>query len=314
MTLLLVGALSAVAVAMSDSLRMTARRAANAQAHEQASWYLLGAEELVRQALRRELAASPDRTTLDAPWAKGPVVFPIDEGRIEGLVTDRSNCFNLNSLVTQDHQKGYVVNPDARDELVALAVAVGVDPGEAAQLAAVAADWIDSDDAPGQGGAEDFEYSTLSPPYRAANTLFGEVEEARALKGVGEKLFLALRPTLCAYPSTTPAKLNANTMQAEDAPVLAALFKGALTVEAARDVIAERPAGGWAKLDDFWATGQLSTIKVDSSARGRIVLASTFFQLSARVYYSGAYAESESLLAQSSGGVSVVRRRLGAAD
>jgi general secretion pathway protein K len=314
MTLLLVAALSAVAVAMSDSLRIAARRSANAAARDQALWHLLGAEELARQMLRRDFEASPERTTLDAVWARGPAVFPIEGGRIEGVVTDRSNCFNLNSLALPDERGRYGINPEARDELQALAAALEAPAGDAAQLAASAADWVDANDVPDGRGAEDFDYALAAPPYRAANTLFAEVEEARALLGVSEPVFRAVRPWLCAYPDTSPARLNVNTLRAEDAPLLSALFAGALTTEAARDLIESRPAGGWTTLEEVWAEEPLAAVAASEGANGRLALTSAFFQLDARVYYNGAYAESTSFLAQTGGVVRVVRRRIGAAE
>jgi general secretion pathway protein K len=313
MTLLLVAALSAVSVAMSDGLRLAARRAANAEARDQALWYALGAETLARQTLRRDYEASPERTTLEAPWARG-VAFEIDGGRIVGALVDRANCFNLNALALADERRGYVANPETRAELVALAHALGVHPADAERFAAAASDWIDRDESPIGRGAEDFDYAGLEPPYRAANTLFAEVEEARALAGLGEDVFRALRPHLCAYPDTSPAVLNVDTLRAEDAALLVALLGEALSLDAARDVIAERPAGGWASAEEFWALEAMRAIAVEEAARERIAVTTGYFELRAQVFYRDAYAETASLMRRSGPVVSVLHRRIGGGE
>ncbi len=269
---------------------------------------------MARQTLRRDYEASPDRTSLEAAWAQGPVVFAIEGGRIEGVLTDRSNCFNLNSLVVEEGRGVYRANAQAAAELTTLAAALEVPARDAARLAAAAADWADSDDAPSDRGAEDFDYAAAEPPYRAANTLFAEVEEVRALDGVDEAVFRALRPWLCAYPGTQAATLNVNTLRPEDAALLATVLGGALSLEEARDVIEDRPAGGWPSVEEFWAVEEIAAIAGEGPAHDRVALTSTFFQLDARVYYNGAYAESTSLLSRVGGAVSVARRRIGAAE
>jgi general secretion pathway protein K len=313
MTLIVVAALSTVAVALSDGLLLAARRAANAEARDQALWHLMGAESLARQILRRDYEASPTRTTLDAPWGQ-PVSFPIDGGIMEGVILDRANCFNVNSLVVHSERRGYTGDPERRAELQRLAVALGLDQSDAERFAAAASDWIDGDESPIGRGAEDFDYALLEPPYRAANSLFAEVEEARALAGVGEDVFRALRRHLCAYPDTAPARLNVNTLHAEDAALLVALFGDALTLDAAKDVIAERPAGGWTSVEEFFALDRVREIALAEGLRNRVALTTDYFELEARVAYREAYAESVSLLQRTGGAVSVKRRRIGGGE
>jgi general secretion pathway protein K len=311
MTLMLVAALSAVAVSASERLSVAARRASNAEDRDQALWNLMGAEALARQIIRRDHEADGTRTTRDGLWARAGVSFLTDGGRIGGSILDRSNCFNLNSLGVLDGRRGYTANPETQAELQSLAEALDVDGGDAERLAAAAADWIDGDTSPRGRGAEDFDYQMLDPPYRAANAPFTEVEEVRALAGVSERTFRVMRPYLCAHPTAEPSRLNVNTLRDEDAPLLVAVLGGKLDLDAARDLIAERPAGGWIDAPSFWSSERFKDIAVEDAVRERIAVATRYFELDARVEHRGAVAEGATLFERTGAVVTVVSRRIG---
>ena len=57
-------------------------------------------------------------------------------------------------------------------------IALEVPEADARRIAEAAADWVDSDRAPGPGGAEDETYMAGAAPYRAGNTLFADPGEA----------------------------------------------------------------------------------------------------------------------------------------
>lgn len=314
MTLMLVASLAAVAVSASERLTVSARRAANAGARDQALWNLLGAEVLARQIVRRDHEADAARTTRDGLWARQGVGFPTDGGRIEGAIADRSNCFNLNSLAAATDRRLYEASPEAKAELERLARALDLGAGDAERLAAAAADWIDSDSSPSGRGAEDFDYAAMDPPYRAANAPFAEVEELRALAGVTEATVRLMRPYLCAHPDSSPSTLNANTLRPEDAPLLVAALGGKLPLSAARDLIADRPSGGWPSLEAFWADERLAEIAFEEDERSRVGLTTRYFELAARVEHHGATAEGTSLLQRNGTVVTVVSRRIGSGE
>jgi general secretion pathway protein K len=314
MALMLVAALSAVAVSASDRLSIAARRAANAQARDQALWNLMGAEALARQIIRRDHEADTLRTSRDGLWAQSGVNFPTDGGRIGGVILDRSNCFNLNSLVADGGRRGLVARPEGLAELQLLGEALEIRGGDAEQLAAAAADWIDENDAPLGRGAEDFDYAALDPPYRAANALFVQVDEVRALADVSEATYRTLRPYLCAHPTTEPSKLNVNTLRPEDAPLLVAALGGKLELDAARDVIAERPAGGWSDAAAFFMSERLKEIAFDAETQDRIAVGTRYFELNARVEHRGAAADGAALFERSGSVVTVVSRRIGGVE
>lgn len=312
--LLLVAVMSTVAVAVLDSIRFATRRGANVAARDQAVWYLLGAEQLATQVLRQSWSLDNDRTTLNEPWASEMLVFPIDGGRIEAQITDASNCFNLNGLLAggQEGDTPAAVGPLGR--LVTLLSAAGVDQDLAERLPALAADWIDEDLSPRRGGAEDDDYARATPPYRTPGGPFAEVEEVRALQGLTESDYQAVRPWLCAHPSPSPSRINVNTLAPEQGPLLSMVFDGALSPEAAADVILDRPPMGWSDLEAFFDLDQIARIaSADDGRDAQLSVKTQFFELRARVYYLDAYVEGRALLRQAEdGAVAVVRRRFGA--
>lgn len=309
--LLLVAVMTTVAVAVVDSIRFASRRSANVAARDQAVWYLMGAEQLAVQVLRRSWALDNDRTTLTEPWAGDMIVFPIEGGRIEAQITDGTNCFNLNALASAEED---VASSSPGGRLVTLLTAAEVDQSTAERVTALAADWIDPDLSVRRGGAEDDDYARAIPPYRTPGAAFAEVEEMRALDGVSERAFQAVQPWMCAHPTTAMSPININTVSPEQAPLLTMAFDGALSPELAADVLIDRPIGGWESIEEFYAVDQIALFAGEDDSRdAQLAVRSEFFQLRARVYYLDAYVEGRALLRQGAdGSVAVLRRRFGA--
>lgn len=152
-------------------------------------------------------------------WAQ-PLVLPIEGGQVAIQVSDAQARFNLNNVVRNNA-------PSTNDIAVLqrLLRSLKLDPG----LVEALVDWIDADSQSRPNGAEDIEYGTASPPYRAGNQLLQSVDELRLVKGFTRETVEALRPFVIALPS--PTEINVNTASE---PVLAALFP------AAGDTIARR--------------------------------------------------------------------------
>ena len=313
MVLMIVAVMSVIAVGAAEAVSYAARRGANVAARNQALWYLGGAEALARATLERSHALDPERTTLDQPWAAGVLRFEVDGGLMEGALSDAGNCFNLNRLArVRDRGVGYDVDTDAVGALVTLLTALDIDPGSAERLAGGAADWIDADGDARADGAEDFDYAFADPPYRAANSIFVEVDELRGLSGVSEGVFRAVRPYLCAYEPGVGQTLNVNTVRVDQAALLVALFDGRLALDDAQNIIRDRPPGGWTALEEFWAIEAVGVLAVDDETRDRIGLRTRDFALDARVRHRDAYVEARVLFRVDAGGrVTLVRRRLG---
>src|SRR5581483_10040063 len=210
-TAVLVIALAAiVAAAMLSSTNLSIHRASTLSDTERAWWYADGIETWVKSLLMLDQQNSKI-DYLGEEWAKGERVLPVDEGNLQGGVTDLQGRFNLNNLgLGANEQDPVFLKYKAQfQRLVQSIDAVKQAPTDG--LAEAIHDWIDQDDQPmGFGGAEDSEYTTLTPPYRAANHIMTSVTELLAIKGVTKEIYLGLRDYVCVLPEQG-TKININT-------------------------------------------------------------------------------------------------------
>ncbi|GAB3289634.1 type II secretion system minor pseudopilin GspK [Pseudidiomarina andamanensis] len=105
MVLLVVALVSVMAVTLSGRLQTTVLRTANFQQAEQAYWYWLSAEEIVRELLQREVSESDGVVHQQQMWyqqSQSNSIYPVDGGAIKGEIQDLQSCFNLNSLRVED--------------------------------------------------------------------------------------------------------------------------------------------------------------------------------------------------------------------
>lgn len=300
--LLLIAVISSLAVAMVDDIRFCIRQAANTRLHDQALWYAMGAEELAKYVIRESWRADPGRSTLNELWARGPTLFPIEGGVIEGQVSDGSNCFNLNSLVEPDGNNRFVRSPVGEIQFRNLLRALQFGEGDAETLLNSAADWIDSDTSPSARGAEDGYYAAQTPPHRTANALVGQITELRAIRGFTEPLFQRVRPFVCARPNTNLSRINVNTMRIGDAELLVMLVGPALDLAAARRVIGDRPNAGYRSLTEFWAHRSFAGLAVPAEVRDQVSIRTQFFALDARVILQTATVSVHSVFEQKASG------------
>lgn len=294
--LLLVAVLAVIAVLVLDDVRFSIRRATNAQTAAQAQWHAAGAERVALSQIRRLIAVNPGRTPTDPAWDGRPLAFPLDQGQVVLTVSDGQSCFNLNSLAQGAEGAGQVRAEGVR-QFVRLQAALGVPTGQARRIADAAADWIDADAVPLPYGAEDAAYARQIPPRRTGSRLFLDPAELRQVAGVDAAIYARLRPHVCALPTTALSPLNLNTLTPEDAPLLAMLLDGALSVQGARQVIAARPAGGWASTHDFWSLPAFLSATPSAEVNGQVTLETRYFDYDIDVEWAGARAIRTGLIA-----------------
>lgn len=304
--LVLTATMSALAVAMLDDILFTIRRTGDVRVAEQAAWYALGAEALGVAAIRRSLEQEPDRADLRSLWARGEQRLPIAGGQIVGRVRDGGNCFNVNSLVRPEGAGRLRRNPESAERFLRLLTALEIDRLRASALVDAAVDWLDDDARPGARGAEDYSYAGRPVPFRTAGAPMADISELRALEGVDVALYRRLEPFVCAHPSHDTSRLNVNTLAEAGAPLLVMLVGADLTPARARDVLADRPEGGFARLEDFWAHPAFADIEVTEAMRGEVALSTQYFEVAAEIRFRG-HALSLSSLYRHEGGARLTR-------
>ena len=306
--LLLVTVMSVGAVASFEALGFTIKRTTAVKMHEQARQYALGGEVMARLAAE-DLHGADAKFMAPTGGGQGRAIrYPIDGGMIEGLIEDASNCFNVNSLVSGPDGRR-AADASSGMQYARLLISLGLPAFEAERLTATLTDWVDTDGRPQPMGAEDYDYAALTPAYRAANTLMVDLSELRLVKGYSPEVRALVEPHLCVRADTAPVRLNANTLKPSDAPLLVALVGTALDLDAARRVIAERPAGGYADNAGFWGERVFTGMVLDQSVRSRISVKPQAFDAKISVKYHDARVELVSHLFLGEGGKAVVMAR-----
>ncbi len=346
MVLLIVAVMSTVAVAITDDLRFAIRRTTNIRDAQQATWYAVGAEQATGVFIEGLLRVDPRLLSLTQdtapegvplPVSRGRLAFPIPSGFINVVVQDGANCFNVNALMSGSQPNG--VNPFAVEVFALLLIDLGVPVQRARALVNATTDWIDADGAPRRGGAEDFNYAQLDPPYRAANRPIVDLSELRAITGFDEEVYAGMRRFLCARPSSEMSILNLNTLRDDQAVLLHAVMLGTITVDDARSVIAERGPEGFGTIDEVLEVPVLKrvlsddepiesddedTVEENASSddeideekrfmRDQLGLATTRFDVLIQVSYRQAYLELRSAMrVDTRNGAAIESRRFGA--
>ena len=241
MAIVMVAIATVLAVRIGTRASLDMRRTAGLIALDQAWHVALGAEAWAAEVLRKDREDSQT----DHPgerWAQPIPPLPVDGGTVRGALEDMQGRFNLNNLLMDDG----TVNESAVKRCERLLEKAGADR----RWARIAADWLDSDTVPGfPDGAEDGNYLSQNPPYRAANGPVTTITELMALPGMTVEEYLRIRPYVAALPLGT--KINLCTASA---PVLAALVEGGTDFGDADSLLANRRAGCFPTMEDVKAT------------------------------------------------------------
>lgn len=264
--LLLVAIVGAIAAGVIERLRLATALAGNTASLEQARSYAIGMESLLSLRIDDLLARDPDVLTLDGGWNGRSQRLDVAGGRVDAVVRDGGNCFNLNSLVQGESAAAVASRPTGIAQFAALMRYIGIPEHEARRVADSAADWADSDGGANPNGAEDPVYAGMASPYRTSNTLFADASELRAVAGVSADLYDLLRPWLCALPTTELSPINLNSLTPDQAPLLAMLAPQRLSLQATADILANRPAGGWKDLAEFYSIPAMKDVVPPSDA------------------------------------------------
>lgn len=291
-TALLVVALATVAaVRLASRQALDVRRSASVLDRAQALAYAEGIEAWAARLLRRDqLDNEVDHPGED--WAKALPPITVPGGQLSGRLEDLQGRFNINNLRTPDGG----IDAHELERFRRLLTLLGLP----VEIADAVADWLDADlEARAPGGAEDTEYLTRTPPYRAANRPLASLSELRLVKGVDAAAWRKLAPVLTALPEPTP--INVNTASA----TVLRLLDPTLTEAEAQGLVEARGRKGFASLQDFLAQEQLAGRRLDTAGWS---VSSHYFLLRADVRMGSAHLPLRAVLHRDETGVHLVRQ------
>lgn len=313
--LLLVAVMGALTAAMLETMSRSIRMTGNSRDVMQARYALLGAETMALQRVVAAVDRSGDTLTLAGGWNGRVMSFPAgDAGDVAARISDGGNCFNLNSVADGGSAVALRARPRGILQFITLMTSLGVAEAEARRAAFSLADWIDAGGAPLPSGGEDEAYADAGVPYRTANTLVAEASELRAVAGITPEIYDVVRPWVCALPTTDLSPININTLAPSQAPLLAMVLPDRLTVDAARQVLAGRPAGGWDKLGDFWRHDMLKPLSAVTEELEQPQLTTRYFNLEIDLAGPDGHGVTQTALLDVSRGRGVVAQRRWTAD
>lgn len=230
---------------------------------EEAIQAAIGAESWVMSILRQDLEDS-ETDHFGEIWASDLPVLPLGgdgdsiQGEIFGDIEDLQGRFNINNLIDQSGK----VDAPSLEQFQRLLAALEID----VRFAGIAADWLDADRNAGfPDGAEDSIYSSIIPPYRAANQMLSSTSELAALQGMDKATMDTLRPHIVALPGRTVINVNTAT-----GPVLQSLDESMSVADVER-LLAEREESGFTDIENSFAQWP--------DVRSQIGDTSEFFQL-----------------------------------
>lgn len=223
-------------------------------------------------------------TSLNDPWA-GPLQIEDETGKLYVTVTEESGKLDLNSMVFPNGTLNETYCGIARRLFSGLGL-----PTDA--LAAVS-DWIDSDDAPRNMGAETPFYREKENPYAAKNAPLESYEELRMVAGFDHKILLKLNPYVTVYSESGGApyaKINVNTAPAE---LLAALDEG-MNAQLAARLVEYRRATPLEAPGDMVSVPGFETLGM--ALRDRVTVKGTVFRIQSRAEVNGTVRLIESVI------------------
>jgi len=312
--LLTVAIMSAVAVLIIEQVRYSVQITINSTTNNQARWYALSTEDWAVQVLPKLVSSgdSADIETSRETDIETSLRVRAEKTQITADLVPLQNCFNLNSLVAIGDSGELEPNTETLDQFERLLAALDFSKDTASTLAASAADWIDADSEALPGGAEDYDYSGLSVPYRTGNVYMADKSELRKVKGFNRETYYRVLPSVCALPDNKPNPINLNILGKEDTALAAAIFGSQETQEIIDAVIDARPSDGYMEVEEIWKIPVLAGIEVAAESKAQLSINSRYYSLRAQVSLDEAYVELETLFdSKASDKASYIRRRFG---
>ncbi len=307
LTAMLVVVLATVlAVELLWSLTLDLRRTETLLTQEQATQVAYGLEALAQQVLEQDYEDAPEADSDNEFWAQD-FDFPIDGGTVTGKLQDLQGRFDLNHLIDTSGQK----NAKAAEQFRQLVQFASRDLDQELQVnpdnvVDAVMDWMDPDQLPELGGAEDDIYTNKTPPYKTGNFWFTSTSELLAIHEVSPQLYKNLAPWVTALPPLSDAAsrhINVNTAPLE---VILSLDPEQQNVTRITERLADRPfESEQAFLEKFMGTGSDA---LPSELGPRLGITSQYFRAHVTVSIGTTQLAMYSLLERAAGDGAVVTR------
>ncbi|GMM72120.1 type II secretion system minor pseudopilin GspK [Alteromonas gracilis] len=315
--LMIVALVAVLATEMGTRLQLQVQRTMNLKDNNQAYWYAMGAEAFARKSIQSLMKESEEVISIDQPWAQ-EFKYPLENGGLTANLEDLQACFNLNAIVSgsasgNTNSSGSSNTTEAMEAFHTMLLSLsvdGLDNFTADTLRDSLADWVDEDDSMRPYGAEDSEYESREFPYLAANGPLASKSELRIINGASPEWLDEVLPLVCVIPDYNELKINVNTLEEEDAPLLAGLT--GLDMQQAASLIGSRPQNGWDDTNAFLSEPSIQALNLTSTRQAWFSVKTEYFMLHTKTQYNKATFKLSTVFhASADSGVRVVNREFG---
>lgn len=255
-TMLIVLMLSVIASEMSKAFFLDIRKEGYLSFDAIAHTKRIESEKFLLNFIKRELNKNT-KVNKQNPIFNEDLIFQFDDFILQGSLTDYSNCFNVNHLITFKAGK-------SKDNLKAikyfedLLTNYEINYLDAEQIIDQILDWMDDDDVPRNNGAENYFYASPlhNPREYTSKRLFINKSELLAIPSINKIKNRDIWQKLCIIPMSSNFYININSLRESDKYLLSSAINQSNLSEATM-MIKETPIEGFASVKDFLETFNL---------------------------------------------------------
>ena len=242
---------------------------------------------------------------------ESPINLPLDRGNLEANISDMGQCFNLNSLISVSASGNETANKENLEFLKNLMRSFFIEEQKIEEISSALIDWLDKDFFPDSYlGAEDDFYQNENPSRLTSNQLFFDITELRDVKGMTEEVFQKLKPYICVL-NTVDIKINVNSLNPFYPNILVALSSNSLSDLEARNILNNRPLGGYASVSDFLNQQEIKNSFSSKFSKKNLILETKYFILNTNIRIDEKDFHFKSHILMQNDSPKVVRRKIG---
>ena len=214
---------------------------------------------------------------------KSPINLPLERGNLEANIVDMGQCFNLNSLISISPTGEESANQENLGFFKNLMRSLFIQDQKIEEISPAVIDWLDKDFFPDSYlGVEDDYYKNEKPSRLTSNQFFFDITELRDVKGMTEEIFQKLKPYICAFNSVE-TKININSLNPFYPNILVALSSNSLSDLEARNILNNKPLGGYSSVSDFLNQQEIKTAFSSKFSKSNLTLETKYFILNTNI-------------------------------
>ncbi|HDR2619987.1 TPA: type II secretion system minor pseudopilin GspK [Enterobacter chuandaensis] len=253
--LILLVMMSALAAKISQQFCRNLQKTHYQVSQQQLRWAMQAQEKVVKDRLQTDASGENKALNLDGDWHQ-PLETRGEDYTVVSQVEDAQDCFNVNNLLAAEKipqgQNAPAVPEKPRNEQIVEQILTesGISHAAAEEVYQQLVDYLDGDATTAKDGAESDAWAGVVPARQPANQMMRTIAEIKQLPAFPVAAYPKVSKLLCALPDSA-SKVDVNTLEPEQAALLAALFPGKLTEDDAVRLIDSRPETGWESMETF---------------------------------------------------------------